>query len=69
MKRAFLAMLWKARLKKRYLEFVRIADQFDCGHTLACYVSYRVSDARDRVNEAIDKCSEFDPLCNLRRME
>lgn len=52
---------WKRKLRYRYTEWCAIRDQYDCGYTLARYMSGRLLHAEAKVNEAIRMCRSLDP--------
>jgi hypothetical protein len=55
---------WKFQLRRRYLHYANLLDEFSCGAALAEHLSGRVVEAKNAVNEAIRKCKELDPGCS-----
>jgi len=60
---------WRRQLKRRYAEWDRIRDQYDCGYSLARFMSRRLLLAEDQVNEAIRMCKQLDPQCKLEEIK
>jgi hypothetical protein len=56
---------WRRQLRKRYARWGAIRDEYDCGYSLAVYISDRLRHAEDEVNEAIRMCRSLDPTCKL----
>lgn len=55
----------KRQLRRRYLAYRAIADEYSCGHALASHISGRYCRARDRVNESIRKLKVLDPAMKI----
>lgn len=56
-------------MRKRYVQWAHIRDEYDCGYHLARYMSSRLALAEDKLNEAIRMCRQLDPLCTLKEIE
>ena len=69
MKKRLAIAFWKRRLKKRYLAYRKLLDNFSCGASLAEVISLQVYDAKKEVNEAIRRLVALDPECKLKEME
>ncbi len=60
--------LAKWQLTRRYRKYLALLDEFSCGASLAEYVSPRVLEAKNALNESIRACRELDSTCNVKEL-
>ena len=58
----------KKRLRKHYLDYLAIADEYSCGLTLAEHISPRLSEAKRLCNIWIDEINKLDHTANLKHL-
>ncbi len=64
MKNLRIALL-KRKLKSDYLNYLQIADEYNCGATLTEYISPDLYKTKERINITIKKLRKLDKTCKL----
>lgn len=60
--------IWLCKFYSRFDRWQRIRDRYDCGYSMARYISFSLCIAERRLNEAIDMCNKLDPNSRIPRI-
>lgn len=54
---------------KAFVRYAKIRDEYSCGVNLAEYISPRLREAKEKVNEIIRKIKKLDPAAKLSELD